>query len=132
MVVSNVLASEEMTKLKDSSYDASFDASVRAFTYTMVMEHLDWGLSFLSEKLSALVDEWYDQWRATLPQSDEPPVRPSDELLRTPSSELLMIPPPLEVHPEQVIKDNSVVNLDEGDDSDDGLERIDDPRGVLD
>ena len=114
MVVSEFLASEEMIKLKDSSYDACFDVSLRDFTYTVVTEHLDWDLSFLSKKLSALVDKWRDQWRASLPQlqSDEPLVPPSDELLRPlfgelprpSSSELPVIPPPPEVHPKQVIE----------------------------
>ena len=108
--------------------------------YTVATEHLDWDLSFLSKKLSALVDEWRDQWRASLPQSDEPPVPPSNKLLRTPSGKHLrtlsgklpVIPQSPEVHPEQVIEDNLMVNLEEGDDSDDNLERINDPRGVLD
>ena len=85
---------EEMTKIKGSSYDAGFDADVRDFTYTVATEHLDWDLSFLGSKLSAMVDEWRAGWRAFLHQSDGPLVPPSDELLRTPSSELSMIPPP--------------------------------------
>ena len=98
----------------------------------MEIEHFDWDLSFLCEKLSALVDEGCDQWCASLPHSDEPLVPPSDELPRTPSSERPVILPPLEVHPKQVIEDNPIVNVEEGDEGDDNLERIDDPRGVLD
>ena len=52
-MVFEFLASEEMTKIKDSNYDAG----VQVFTYTVVTEHLDWDLSFLGSKLSALVNE---------------------------------------------------------------------------
>ena len=57
LVIFEFLALEDMIKVKDSSYVTSFDADVRALTYT---EHLDWDLSFLGTKLSALVDEWHD------------------------------------------------------------------------
>ena len=92
LVVSEFLASEEMTKVKDSNYDPGFDMGMRAFTCTVATKHLNWDLSFLGSKLSALVDEWRDQWRAFLPQSDKP--------LRTPFGEPRVIPQPLEVHLE--------------------------------
>ena len=113
-----------MTKLKDSSYDAGFDAGVRAFMYTVATKHLNWNLSFFGEKLSALVDEWCDQWRAFLPQSDKPPFPPSDELPRPLSSEFLVTPPPLEVFPEQVIESDPVVNIEENDENEDALGRM--------
>ena len=43
-----------------------------------------------------------------------------------------MAPPSLEVPPEQVIEGDLMVNIEESDGSGDDLERIDDPRGVLD
>ena len=55
---------------------------------------------------------------------DEPPV--------TSPGEPPVTPPPLEVHPEQVIEADSVINLEEGDGSGDELEQIDDSRGILD
>ena len=64
------------------------------------------------------------QWRAPVPPSDEPLVPQSYEPL------VILLPP--KDHPEQVIKANSVVNLEEDDGGDDDLEQIDDPRGVLD
>ena len=84
--------------------------------------------------------EWGDQWCASLPPSDEPlappsvelPVPPSGGLLRTPSSELPTIPPPPEVHHEQAIEDDPVVEIEESDGSGDNLEGINDPSGVLD
>ena len=72
----------------------------------------DWDLSFLGKEMNALVVEW----RASVPLSDKPPVTP----------------PPLEDHPKQVIEVDLVINLEEGDGGDDDLERIDDPRGILD
>ena len=41
MVISKFLALEEMTKLKDSSYNACFDASVQDFRCTVGTKHLD-------------------------------------------------------------------------------------------
>ena len=118
-----------MTKIKGSSYDVGFDADVWDFMYTVATEHLDWDLSFLGLKLSAMVDKWHVGWRASLPLSDEPPVPSFDELLRTPSGKLMVIALPLEVHLEQVIDADPVVNLKESDENRDDLERIDDPRG---
>ena len=60
LAISKVLASEKMTKVKDSNYDTSFNAGVQAFTYTVATEHLDLDLSFLGPKLSTLMDEWRD------------------------------------------------------------------------
>ena len=60
------MASEEMTKIKGSNYDVG----VRDFTYTVATERLNWDLSFLGSKLSAMVDGW----RASLPPTDEPPI----------------------------------------------------------
>ena len=54
VVVYKFLALEQMTKLKDSSYNAGFDVGVQAFTYIVMTEHLDWDLSFRGEQLSAL------------------------------------------------------------------------------
>ena len=76
-------------------------------------------LSFLGEELSALVVEWCDQWRASLPPFDEPPVAPPIEppaprlsdIQRTPFSELPVIPPP-KVHHEQGIEDDPVVQIE--------------------
>ena len=56
------------------------------------------------------------EWHAPVPTSNKPPIT---------------LPPP-EDRPKQVIKDNPVVNLEEEDDGDDDLERIDDPKGVMD
>ena len=56
------------------------------------------------------------KWCAPIPSSEEPLVTP---------------PPPVD-RLKQVIKVNLVINLEEGDHSDDDLERIDDPRGILD
>ena len=55
-------------------------------------------------------------WCALVPPFDEP----------------LVTPPPLEDCAEQVIEANTVINLEEGDGSDDDLKQINDPRGVLD
>ena len=55
-------------------------------------------------------------WCALVPPFDEPPVTP----------------PPLKDCVEQVIEANTVINLEEGDGSDDDLKQINDPRGVLD
>ena len=109
-----------------------FDIGVRAFTYTVAMQHFDQDSSFLCQKLNALVNKQRDQWRASLLQSEEPFIPPSDELPRTPSGELSVIPPPLEVHPEQVIKGDLVVQIEENDRNGDDLEQIDDPKRVLD
>ena len=73
-----------------------------------------------------------DQWRASLPPYDESLAPPSNELLGTPSGELPVIPHPLEVYHEQVIEDDSVIQIEESDRSRDDLEWIVDPSGVLD
>ena len=130
----------EFQASEESSHDAGFDASVWAFTYIVAREHLNWDLSFLGEKLNAQVVAWHDQWRASLPPSDEPPAPPSAEvpasslsgLQRTSSGEVPAIPPLLEVHREQVIEDDPVVQIEESDGSEDNLEQINDPSGVLD
>ena len=62
--------------------------------------------------------------------SDEPLVPLSSELPVTLSSKPPALTP--EVHPEQVIEANLVVNLEESDRSEDDLEQIDDLRGILD
>ena len=108
LVVSELQASNEMTRIKGSSYDEG----VLDFLYTVVTKRLDWDLSFLGAEMSALVAEW----RAPVPSSDEPSVTL----------------PPLEYRFEQVIEAYLVINLEKGDDLDDDLEWIDDPRGVLD
>ena len=51
IAVSKFLASEEMTKIKGSSYVER----VRDFMYIVATERLDWDLSFLSTKLRAMV-----------------------------------------------------------------------------
>ena len=43
---------------KKSICDEGFEAGVRAFTYTMVTEHLDWDLAFLGEELNAQISVW--------------------------------------------------------------------------
>ena len=68
--------------------------------YTVVMEHLDWDLAFLGAELNAQVVVWHDQWRASLPPSDEPSASPSAEVPTPPSREVPTIPPPSEVHRE--------------------------------
>ena len=120
LAVSKFLAYEEMTQIKGSSYDKG----VQDFTYTMVTKQLDWDLSFLSAKLSSMVAEW----RAFIPSSDEPPIPQFSKPPVTLSSEPLVTPPPLKDYPKQVIE----ANLEEGDGSGDNLERINDPRGILD
>ena len=69
-------------------------------------------MSFLGEKMSALVAEWC----ALVPYSDEP----------------IVIPPPPEDRPKQVIKADPVINLEEGDGVNDDLKQINDPMGILD
>ena len=49
-----------MAAIKKSSHDAGFDVGVRAFTYIVTIEHLDWDLTFLDEELSAQVVAWRD------------------------------------------------------------------------
>ena len=53
------------------------------------------------------------------------------DLQRTPSGELRVIPPPPEAHREQVIEDNLMVQIEESDGSEDDVERMDNPDGVL-
>ena len=48
------------------------------------------------------------------------------------SGKPLVTPSPLEVHHEQDIEADPMVNLEESDGSGDDLERIDDLRGILD
>ena len=87
--------------INQSSHNVGFNAGVRAFTYNVAAEHLDYDFPFLGEDLSAQVVEWCDQWHSSLPPFEEPPASPPDELLMTPSGELPAIPPPSEVHREQ-------------------------------
>ena len=54
LAVSEFLAFEEMTKSKGSSYDVG----VRDFMYTVATKQLNWDLSFLGTKLSAMVEGW--------------------------------------------------------------------------
>ena len=61
-----------MTKIKGSGYDAGFDVGVQNFTYTVVIEHLNWDLAFLNLKLSVIID----RWRAFLPPSEGLPFLP--------------------------------------------------------
>ena len=122
--VSKFLASEEMTKIKGSSYDEG----MRDFTYTVATKQLNWDLSFLCTKLSAIMAECF----YSMSQFDKPLVPPSGEPPVTPSGEPLITPPPLEYRPKQVIEADPVIKLEEGDESGDDLERIDDPRGILD
>ena len=99
-------AAEEMTTIKKSNCDMGFDEGVQAFMCTVATKLLDWDMSYLGEDLSVQVDKRCDQWRASLPQSDERPTPPFVELpappsgTRTLSGELPMIPHPLEVHHE--------------------------------
>ena len=37
---------------KKSIHDEGFEAGVRAFTYTVAIEHFDWDLAFLGEELN--------------------------------------------------------------------------------
>ena len=67
---------------------------------------------FLGKEMSALEVEW----RAPIPPFDEP----------------LVTPPPPEDCPEQVIEADPVIDLEEGEDTDDDLEQINNPRGILD
>ena len=82
-------------------------------------------------KLNEQVAVWRDQWRASLPPSDEPFASPSVEVLAPSSSEVPTIPPPPKVYHEQVIEDDLVVQIEESDGSRDDLEWIDNPNGVL-
>ena len=127
--------------IKQSSHDAGFNTGVRAFMYIVVTKHLNWDMSFLGKDLSAHMDECVSNGvLLSLSPSDEPHASPSTELLipplgdllRTPSGQLLAIPPPPEVHREQVIEDDSVVQIEESDRSGDDLELIDDARRFLD
>ena len=74
------------------------------------------------------MDEWHAGWHASLPISDKPLILSSNELLRIPSGEPPVTPPPSEVHPKYVIKVDSVVNLEKSDGNGDDLEWIDDLR----
>ena len=55
-VVFEFQALEEMAVTKKSIHDEGFEAGVQAFTYTVVMEHLDWDLAFLGEELCYIPD----------------------------------------------------------------------------
>ena len=86
-----------MTATKKSIHDVDFDVGVRAFTYTITIEHLDWDLAFLGAELNAQMVVWRDQWRASFPPSDEPPSSPSAKVPAPPSGEVPEISPPFEV-----------------------------------
>ena len=79
-MVSEFQASEEMVATKKSIHDVGFDACVQVFTYTVATEHLDWDLAFLDAELNAQVVAWCDQWRVSIPLSDETPISRSVEV----------------------------------------------------
>ena len=80
LAVSEFQTLEEMAVTKKSSHDAGFNVGMQALTYIVVMEHLDWDLSFFGKELSVQVVVWRDQWQASLPPSDEPLTPLSAEL----------------------------------------------------
>ena len=73
---------------------------------------------------------WCDKWRAFHPLIDEHPASPPAKGPAPLSTEPPKIPHPLpKVHHEKIIEDDSVVRVDESDES---VEQIDNPNSVLD
>ena len=130
--VSEFQASQETVVTKKSSYEEGLEASVWAFTYTVVTKCLDQDLAFLGEKLIDQVATWHAQWQASLFPVDEPSASLPTEVPTPLSIEASVVPPPLEVHHEQVIEDDTVVRVDESDGSGDDVEQINNPDSVLD
>ena len=125
--VSEYQLSAEMTALRQSIWDETFEEAVELFSYTTAVQHLDWDLSYLGDHLATQIAEW-----STKLQADQLPVEERPVVVASPAGEIQEVPTPfLDGLPEQVIKGDQepVIRPIE---SDSNLKQISNPDGIVD
>ena len=117
----------EIAALRQSIQDEAIEEVSKSFVNTTAVQHLDWELAYLGDHLAAQIAKRRAELQADQLPADERSVRPP-----SPFTELQEVPhPPSECLPEQVIKGDQEPAIRAAE-SDESIEQIDNPKGVLD